>query len=94
MGDTLDLKIFKRRVEMLDAVSTGLHPSAVIAQLAEKYDISEKALWSDWERRNKLVPQILGLEKCGEFMEVLEHILDGVQKAVCSVYLKTSNDIK
>jgi hypothetical protein len=52
------------------------------------------ALWSDWERRNKLVPQILGLEKYGESMEVLEHILDGVQKAVCSVYLKTSNDIK
>lgn len=35
----MDLKILKRRVEMLDAVSTGLHPSAVIAQLSEKYEV-------------------------------------------------------
>ena len=29
---------------MLDAVSTGLHPSMVIAQLVEKYDVSERDL--------------------------------------------------
>ena len=34
---------------MLDAVSTGLHPSAVVTQLAEKYDVTERALWSDWQ---------------------------------------------
>lgn len=33
---------------MLDAVSTGFHPSAVIAQLAEKFGVSERGLWSDW----------------------------------------------
>ena len=33
---------------MLDAVSTGLHPSAVIVQLAEKCGVSERCLWSDW----------------------------------------------
>jgi len=31
---------------MLDAVSTGPHPSAVIAQLAEKYGVCERCLWS------------------------------------------------
>ncbi len=41
---------------MLDAVSTGLHPSAVVGWLAEKYSISERALWNDWERREKWVP--------------------------------------
>ena len=33
MGYTLDLVVLRRRVEMLDAVSAGLHPSAVIGQL-------------------------------------------------------------
>jgi len=30
---------------MLDAVSTGLHPSAVVGQLAGKYGVSERCLW-------------------------------------------------
>ena len=50
-GYPLDFKLLKRRAEMLDAVSTGLHPAAVIGQLAEKYGVSERCLWSDWERR-------------------------------------------
>jgi hypothetical protein len=36
----MDLKILKRRAEILDAVSTGLHPSAVVSQLAEKYGVT------------------------------------------------------
>ena len=50
---------------MLDAVSAGLHPSAVISQLAGKYGVSEEALWSDWDRRDKWVPLLVGLEKYG-----------------------------
>ena len=49
----MNLKLLKRRAEMLDAVSTGLHPSAIVGQLAEKYGVSERALWSDWGRRAK-----------------------------------------
>jgi hypothetical protein len=44
----MDLRLLRRRAEMLDAVCTALHPTAVISQLAEKYEVSEKALWSDW----------------------------------------------
>lgn len=62
MGDTLDLKLLRRRVDMLDAVSTGLHPSAVVSQLAEKHGVSERALRSDWERWSAWVPVVLGFE--------------------------------
>ena len=44
----MELRLLRRRAEMLDAVCTGLHPSAVISQLAERYGVSEKALWSNW----------------------------------------------
>ena len=40
----MNLRILRRRAEMLDAVYTGLNHSAVISQLAEKYGVSEKAL--------------------------------------------------
>jgi hypothetical protein len=80
--------LLKRRAEMLDAVSTGLHPSAVISQLAEKYDVSEKALWSDWLRREKWVPFLLELEKFTDFSGMVVERLNGVQKAAWSIYLK------
>jgi len=78
----LNLKLLKRRVEMLDAVSTGLHPSAVVGQLAEKYGVSERCLWSDWERREKWVSTLLGLEKYAGFADVIEGKLNAVQN-VC-----------
>ena len=88
----MDLRLLKRRAEMLDAVCTGLHPSAVVGQLAEKYDVSEKALWSDWLRREKWVPFLLDLEKFGDFSGMIVERLNGVQKAAWSIYLKASND--
>ena len=83
----MNLKLFKRRAEMLDAVSTGLHPSAVVGQLAEKYGVSERTLWSDWERREEWVPFLLKLEKSGSFAEIIEQKLNAVQKAAWSIYL-------
>jgi len=81
----LNLKILKRRAEMLDAVSTGLHPSAVVTQLAEKYGVTERALWSDWQRRDKWVPVLLNLEKYADFAEIVEQKLNAVQKAAWSI---------
>ena len=77
---------------MLDAVSTGLHPSAVVGQLAGKYGVSERCLWSDWQRRAKWVPVLLGLEKFAGFGEMVVERLNAVQKAAWSIYLKASND--
>jgi hypothetical protein len=77
---------------MLDAVSTGLHPSAVVGQLAGKYGVSERCLWSDWERREKWVPLLMSLEKFAGFADVVEQKLNAVQKAAWSIYLKASND--
>jgi len=88
----MNLCILKRRAEMLDAVSTGLHPSAVVAQLAEKYDVTERALWSDWQRREKWVPVLLSLEKYAGFAEMIEQKLNAVQKAAWSIYLKAGNE--
>ena len=77
---------------MLDAVSTGLHPSAVAGQLAGKYCVSERCLWSDWERRENWVPLLLGLEKYAGFGEMVEQRLNAVQKAAWTIYLSASND--
>jgi len=54
-------------MKMLDAVSTALHPSAVVGQLAEKCGVSERALWSYWKLRAKWIPVLLELEKYAGF---------------------------
>jgi len=91
VGYVLNLKLLKRRAEMLDAVSTGLHPSAVVGQLAGKHGVSERCLWSDWEKREKRVPLLLGLERFAGFGEVVEQRLNAVQKAAWSIDLKATN---
>ena len=60
--------------------------------MSEKYDVTERALWSDWVRRKKWVTILLNLEKYAEFTQMIEHKLGAVQKAAWSVYLKASND--
>ena len=87
----MNLQLLKRRAEMLDAVSTGLHPSAVIGQLAEKYDVSEKALWSDWLRREKWVPFLLELEKFSDFSGIVIERLNGNNS---SLYTISRNNIQ
>ena len=77
---------------MLDTICKGFHPSAVITQMAEKYNVSERCLWSDWERREKWVPMLLSLEKYAEFADEVETKLNAVQKAAWSTYMRTSND--
>lgn len=77
---------------MLDAVSTGLHPSVVVGQLAGKYGVGERCLWSDWERRSSWVSLVLDLEKFAGFSDEVKEKLAAVQKAAWNTYLKTSND--
>jgi len=60
--------------------------------LAKKYEVSERALWSDWQRRERWVPMLLSLEKYAGFTEMIEQKLNAVQKAAWSIYLKASND--
>ena len=88
----MNLKLLKRRVEMLDTVNRGFHPAIVIGQLVEKYSVSERCLWSDWERREKWVPALLDLEKFAGFAESFEAKLNAVQKAAWSTYATADND--
>ena len=88
----MNLKLLKRRAEMLDAVNKGFHPSAVVGQLVEKYGVSERCLWSDWARREKWVPTLLGFEKFAGFAESFEAKLNAVQKAAWSIYVHADND--
>ena len=88
----MDVKVLKRRAEMLDMVCKGFHPVVVISQLSEKYSVSESCLWSDWKRRKKWVPIILGLEKYSGFAEVIESKLNAVEKAAWSLFLRSDND--
>ena len=88
----MDLELLKRRTEMLDTICKGFHPSQVITQMAEKHNVTERCLWSDWQRREKWVPMLLSLEKYAEFADTMETKLNAVQKAAWSTYTKAKND--
>ena len=87
----LDPKLVKRRNEMLDGVNSGMHLSVVVEQLAENYGVSERCLWSDWQRRGKWAPVLLGLEKYASFGDVAEVKLNSVQRAAWRIYVQSDN---
>ena len=87
----MDLKLLKRRTEMLDAVNSGYHPSAIIEQMAKNYGVSERCLWSDWQRRGKWVPLLLGMERYAGFQDVAESKLNALQKAGWRIYVQSDN---
>ena len=59
----------------------------MIAQLSEKFVVSERGLWSDWERRQSWVPVLLGLGKYAGFAEEVGQKLNAVEKAAWTIYL-------
>ena len=68
-----------------------MHPSTIIGQLALNYGVSERCLWSDWERRGTWIPELLGLEKYAGFVDVAESKLNTVQKFAWRISLKSDN---
>ena len=88
----MNLKLLNRRVAMYDMVLKGFHPASVISQVAKEYQVTQRCLWSDWERRSEWIPILLSLEKYAEFTETLESKLNAVQKAAWRLYVNAGND--
>jgi hypothetical protein len=84
-------KLLKRRQEMLDLANKGVHPSVFIEQLAAEYKVSERCLWSDWERRGSWAPVLLGYEKYAGFVDMAESKLNSVQKYAWRVAVNSEN---
>ena len=87
----MDLKLLKRRTEMLDMVNSCYHPSAFIGQMAQNYGVSERCLWSDWQRRSKWAPLLLGMDRYASFEDVAESKLNALQKAAWRIYVQSDN---
>jgi len=56
-------EILERRLEMLDMSFSGVRTSEWIPILAHRYSVTESAVWSDWGRRDRWLPQLFSLEK-------------------------------
>lgn len=77
---------------MLDNICKGFQLAAVVSQLATKYHISEKTLWSDWERRGKWAPAILALQHYSGFAEMQGTKVTLVEKGAWSIFHNGNND--
>jgi hypothetical protein len=88
----LNCNLLKRRAKMLEMVNKGFHLVDVVTALAEKYHVSQKSLWSDWDRREHWVPILLNLEKYGKFDQVLESKYSAVQKAAWGISARADSD--
>ncbi len=77
---------------MLDNICKGFQLAAVISQLATKYHVSEKTLWSDYERRGKWAPVIFALQHFSGFAEMQGTKVTLVEKGAWSIFHNGDND--
>jgi len=68
----LKRKVFERRTEMLRDVCRGVPLKLIVKDLAEKYGVSVKSVYADWEKRNEWMSQIVQLEDKSLVYELVE----------------------
>ena len=55
-------KLYERRREMYRLYVQKLNMAEILDKLSNKYSISKKALWQDWQKRTHWVYEVFDLE--------------------------------
>jgi len=59
----LDAVTIERRLEMLKLEGNGLEPSEIVKELSVKYGVTERAVYKDFETRNRWQPLLQEMKK-------------------------------
>lgn len=84
--------IVERRLEMLDMAFSGVRLTDFVPTLAEKYGVSESAIWNDWSRRARWLPQLVQMD---ESALKLSELIGRLERALTRAYalmLTTTNE--
>lgn len=84
--------ILERRLEMLDHSFSGLRTTEWVPTIAQKYEVTESAIWSDWSRREIWLPKIVQLEKTALKMSEIMGRLERALTRAYSLMLTTTNE--
>lgn len=71
---------------------SGVRTSEWIPILAHRYEVSESAIWSDWSRRGRWIPEIVQLDKSSLKMGELFVRLERALTKAYSLMMTTSNE--
>jgi len=75
--------LLERRTKMLRLSLTGVPLRLVIDSLSKEYDVKEKLLYNDWERRNIWIPQVVQLND----PTLLHKLLEGAKAVLPKAWL-------
>ena len=68
-------QLLERRGKMLRQVGQGVSLNETVDVLSREYEISENALYKDWQNRNKWASDIVGLDDPDSFvMEIVDFL--------------------
>lgn len=77
---------------MLEARSKGIRIATIIEQMAPKYGVSERCLWTDWMRKDTWVQGLLDLEKYASFTDMLALNANAILTAAWQVLYNADGD--
>jgi len=88
----MNRRIAERRLEMLDMAFSGIRCSEWVPTLAEKYEVSESAIWNDWSRRARWMPQLVQMDESALKMSELIGRLERALTRAYGLMLTTTNE--
>jgi hypothetical protein len=79
----MNKRLLQRRSDLLRQSVTGAPLKLIVEVLSDKYNVDEKTLYADWERRRHWVPQIVQLED----PTLLHQLIRGAQDVLAKAWL-------
>lgn len=74
--------LLERRVSMLNSISKGVDLKVVVESLSAKYGVKPKAIYQDWEQRDKWLPQIVQFQDEG----FVYKLINGMEQIIPSAW--------
>jgi Mor family transcriptional regulator len=83
--------IHERRKKMLKFHFRGIPATEWVSQLAQKYDVSERAIWEDWRRRKDWLGKVFELADMAYEINMNMAELSNVKEEAWRTYYGTEN---
>ena len=88
----MNREILERRLDCLDYSFSGLATTEWVPRIAQRYNVTESAIWSDWGRRDRWLPELVQLDKSALKMGEIILRLERALTRAYSLMLTTENE--
>jgi len=81
----------ERQKELLRLTLKGNKPSDAVSDISEKFDVTERTVWEDWNNRNEWLQNIITLQESDKLLRSLLFEMRVVREELWKTYEEADN---